>query len=181
MLIQLCQGVVTLISVRDTDSGRGGLCLFFNSSQSLPRRSSLARRSTSMSQSTQHEWNAAPLWQRPSLARVISVLPLCKSPWHESPHFAAVSARLAGAPVAWLVGALLIFAVIPFTVLAIMPTNKILLGPATDRSSELRPGIVRWKDPVLLRRRSAMEPADRRHRKRSNKCDETGRRLSLWT
>jgi len=35
----------------------------------------------------------------------------------------------------WLLGALLIFAVIPFTLLVIMPTNKILLDPGTNKIS----------------------------------------------
>ncbi|HEX8255689.1 MAG TPA: DUF1772 domain-containing protein [Thermoanaerobaculia bacterium] len=35
----------------------------------------------------------------------------------------------------WLVGAVLIFAVIPFTALVIMPTNKKLLDPARDLAS----------------------------------------------
>jgi len=40
-----------------------------------------------------------------------------------------------GARRAWLVGAVVIFAVVPFTFIAIMPTNKKLLDPALDRSS----------------------------------------------
>jgi Domain of unknown function (DUF1772) len=47
----------------------------------------------------------------------------------------AIGAWFMGAPVAWLIGALLIFAVVPFTLLVIMPTNKKLLDPAIDRSS----------------------------------------------
>ena len=43
--------------------------------------------------------------------------------------------RFTGAAVSWLIGALLIFAVVPFTLLVIMPTNKKLLDPAIDRSS----------------------------------------------
>jgi hypothetical protein len=35
----------------------------------------------------------------------------------------------------WLGGALLIFAVIPFTLIVIMPTNKILLDPGIDKIS----------------------------------------------
>jgi Domain of unknown function (DUF1772) len=41
-----------------------------------------------------------------------------------------------GTAVAWLIGALLIFAVVPFTLLVIMPTNKKLLDPAIDHSSD---------------------------------------------
>lgn len=35
----------------------------------------------------------------------------------------------------WLLGALLIFAVIPFTLIIIMPTNKLLLDPGIDKTS----------------------------------------------
>ena len=35
----------------------------------------------------------------------------------------------------WLLGALLIFAVIPFTLIVIMPTNNILLDPGVDKTS----------------------------------------------
>ena len=45
----------------------------------------------------------------------------------------------------WLVGALLIFAVIPFTLLAIKPTNNLLLDPARDRTSaETRALLEKW-------------------------------------
>lgn len=35
----------------------------------------------------------------------------------------------------WLIGTLLIFAVIPFTLIVIMPTNTILLDPGIDKTS----------------------------------------------
>lgn len=38
--------------------------------------------------------------------------------------------------VLWLVGAMVLFAVIPFTLIAIMPTNRQLLDPGLDRTSE---------------------------------------------
>lgn len=38
--------------------------------------------------------------------------------------------------VMWLVGAVVMFAVIPFTLVAIMPTNRQLLNPGLDRSSD---------------------------------------------
>lgn len=55
-----------------------------------------------------------------------------------------VAWRLAGG-VGWLWGTLLIFTVVPFTVLGIMPTNRRLLDPARDRgSSATRELLVRW-------------------------------------
>jgi anthrone oxygenase-like protein len=55
----------------------------------------------------------------------------------------ATAATIAGigswfmdARVAWLVGALLIFAVVPFTIIAIRPTNNRLLDPALKRTPE---------------------------------------------
>ena len=55
----------------------------------------------------------------------------------------ALVATLAGVAVAisegsglWFVGACLIFVVVPFTFLGIMPTNKQLLDPERDRTSE---------------------------------------------
>jgi Domain of unknown function (DUF1772) len=52
---------------------------------------------------------------------------------------------LAGSGVWWLVGGLLLGAVIPFTLVVIMPTNKCLLEPALDKSSEFAQQLlVRW-------------------------------------
>ena len=45
----------------------------------------------------------------------------------------------------WLVGALLIGAVVPFTLLVILPTNKRLLDPALDRNSDSARGLLsKW-------------------------------------
>jgi hypothetical protein len=44
---------------------------------------------------------------------------------------------------AWLVGAILIGAVVPFTLIAILPTNKKLLDPLLDRNSELARTLLR--------------------------------------
>jgi uncharacterized membrane protein len=45
----------------------------------------------------------------------------------------------------WLVGAFLIFAVIPFTLIAIRPTNELLLYAARDRASvETRALLEKW-------------------------------------
>ena len=48
---------------------------------------------------------------------------------------ASVAARLAGATFWWLVGGLLLGAVIPFTLIVILPTNKQLLNPTLDKHS----------------------------------------------
>src|SRR6266542_6958375 len=50
---------------------------------------------------------------------------------------AGISAWFLGAPRLWFVGTVLIFAVIPFTLIVIMPTNKKLLDPGLDRASEV--------------------------------------------
>src|SRR5262245_58521651 len=47
--------------------------------------------------------------------------------------------------VVWIMGGLLIFAVVPFTLIVIMPTNKQLLAPALQRdSAEAGRLLVRW-------------------------------------
>jgi uncharacterized membrane protein len=55
---------------------------------------------------------------------------------------------VAGLPIrstAWLTGSLLLFLVVPFTLIVIFPTNHKLLDPALDRSSaEARELLVRW-------------------------------------
>jgi hypothetical protein len=50
---------------------------------------------------------------------------------------AGVSAWFLGAPRLWFVGAVLIFGVIPFTLIVILPTNRKLLDPGLDRASEV--------------------------------------------
>lgn len=50
-----------------------------------------------------------------------------------------------GGGVAWLVAAILMIAIIAFTFLAIMATNKALLDPSLDRESDrARELLVRW-------------------------------------
>ena len=52
---------------------------------------------------------------------------------------------LQGNGVGWLVAALLVGAVVPFTFAVIMPTNRKLLAPGRDLSSaETRELLVRW-------------------------------------
>ena len=58
---------------------------------------------------------------------------------------AAIAAWLLGAPSLWLTGGLLLGAVIPFTLIVILPTNKRLLDPSLDKDSELgRQLLQRW-------------------------------------
>jgi len=58
---------------------------------------------------------------------------------------AATAAWLQGAPALWLVGGLLLGAVIPFTLIVILPTNKRLLDPSLDKDSELAQQLLqRW-------------------------------------
>lgn len=59
--------------------------------------------------------------------------------------FAGVATWLLGGGLMWLVGAILIGLVVPFTFLAIMPTNHKLLAPGRDlSSSETRALLERW-------------------------------------
>ena len=47
--------------------------------------------------------------------------------------------------VLWIIGGLLIFAVVPFTLLVILPTNKQLLAPNLDRAAPATHRLlVRW-------------------------------------
>ena len=58
---------------------------------------------------------------------------------------AGVGVGVLSGNVLWYVGATLIFFVIPFTFIAIMPTNKLLLDPERDRSSEETRGLLeKW-------------------------------------
>ena len=57
----------------------------------------------------------------------------------------SVAAWLAGATFWWLVGGVILGAVIPFTLIAILPTNKQLLSPTLDRrSAETERLLARW-------------------------------------
>src|SRR3974390_463325 len=58
---------------------------------------------------------------------------------------AGVAAWLLGAGVMWLVGALFIFAVVPVTLIVILPTNNRLLAHGRDLASpETRELLVKW-------------------------------------
>jgi hypothetical protein len=57
----------------------------------------------------------------------------------------SIAAWLAGAPFWWLVGGLLLGAVIPFTLIVILPTNKQLLNPSLDKhSAQTDQLLARW-------------------------------------
>lgn len=58
---------------------------------------------------------------------------------------AGTTVWLMGAEVSWLIAALLIGAVVPFTLVAILPTNHELLAPSRDPgSAETRTLLERW-------------------------------------
>jgi uncharacterized membrane protein len=58
---------------------------------------------------------------------------------------AAVAAWMMGAPALWLAGGLLLGALIPFTLVVILPTNKRLLDPSLDKDSKLAEQLLhRW-------------------------------------
>ena len=58
---------------------------------------------------------------------------------------AAIASWLQGAPTPWLIGGLLLGALIPFTLIVIFPTNKRLLDPSLDKDSELAKHLLhRW-------------------------------------
>jgi anthrone oxygenase-like protein len=59
--------------------------------------------------------------------------------------FSATLVWFAGASITWLWGAILLFSVVPFTLLAILPTNRQLLDKSMDRQSDrARALMVRW-------------------------------------
>ena len=57
----------------------------------------------------------------------------------------SVAAWLAGASFWWLVGGIVLGAVVPFTLIVILPTNKQLLSPTLDRrSAQTERLLARW-------------------------------------
>jgi Domain of unknown function (DUF1772) len=56
-----------------------------------------------------------------------------------------VAAWLLGAPIGWLVAALIIGSVVPFTFIVVMPTNRQLLDPDLDGAArETRALLQKW-------------------------------------
>ena len=65
---------------------------------------------------------------------------------------AGAGAWAMGGDLWWLVGGLLIGSLIPFTLLVILPTNKALLDPTLDRTSErARQLLVTWGRMHMVR------------------------------
>jgi len=59
--------------------------------------------------------------------------------------FSSIAAWLAGATFWWLVGGVVLGAVIPFTLIVILPTNKQLMSPTLDRrSAQTERLLARW-------------------------------------
>ena len=57
----------------------------------------------------------------------------------------ATAAWLTGSSVWWLIGGIILGAVIPFTLIVIFPTNKQLLDSSLDKNSELASQLlIRW-------------------------------------
>ncbi len=78
---------------------------------------------------------------RPSYKRAAVVQPLLAAVGFLS----ALAAWLMGASVWWLVGGVLLVAVIPYTLIVVFPTNDKLLDPAIDKNPRLaRQLLIRW-------------------------------------
>ena len=83
---------------------------------------------------------AATVWA-PSYRRAT----LMQAPLAVISFLAGISAWLIWGDIWWLVGAIIIFSVVPFTLLIINPTNKKLLTPGRDLASpETRLLLERW-------------------------------------
>ena len=78
---------------------------------------------------------------RPSYKRAAVVQPILAAVGFLS----ALAAWLMGASVWWLVGGVLLVAVIPYTLIIVFPTNDTLLDPAIDKNPDLaRQLLIRW-------------------------------------
>ena len=83
---------------------------------------------------------AATVWA-PSYKRAT----LMQAPLAIVSFLAGAASWLLGGGTGWLVGAIIIGAVVPFTLLVIMPTNNQLLAPGRDLASpETRALLQRW-------------------------------------
>ena len=89
----------------------------------------------------QIETAAALTEWRPSYKRAAVVQPLLAGVG----FLTAIAAWLMGASVWWLVGGVLLVAVIPYTLIIVFPTNNKLLDPAIDKNPDLtRRLLIRW-------------------------------------
>jgi hypothetical protein len=85
----------------------------------------------------------APSYRRASVMRALLAI---------FGSFSALLVWIAGAPIAWLLGAILLFSIVPFTLLAIRPTNRQLLDKSLDRqSNRARALMVRWSQLHAVR------------------------------
>ena len=83
---------------------------------------------------------AATVWA-PSYKRATAM----QAPLAALSFLAGVGAWLFAGGILWLIGAVLIGLVIPFTFIGVMPTNHQLLAPGRDLSSiEIRSLLVKW-------------------------------------
>jgi hypothetical protein len=89
----------------------------------------------------QIDTSAALAEWRPSYKRAAVVQPLLAGVGFLS----AVAAWLMGASAWWLVGGVLLVAVIPYTLIVVFPTNNKLLDPAIDKNPDVaRRLMIRW-------------------------------------
>jgi uncharacterized membrane protein len=89
----------------------------------------------------QIDTSAALAEWRPSYKRAAVVQPLLAGVGFLS----AVAAWLMGAGAWWLVGGVVLVAVIPYTLIVVFPTNNRLLDPAIDKDPDLaRRLLSRW-------------------------------------
>jgi hypothetical protein len=90
---------------------------------------------------TQIDTAAALMEWRPSYKRAAVVQPLLAGVGFLS----AIAAWLMGSSVWWMVGGILLVAVVPYTLIVVFPTNNRLLDPAVDKNPDLaRRLLVRW-------------------------------------
>jgi Anthrone oxygenase len=83
---------------------------------------------------------AATVWM-PSYKKAT----LMQAPLAVISFLAGVAVWLLGSGLLWLIGAVLIGLVVPFTLIAVMPTNNQLLAPGRDLSSaETRSLLEKW-------------------------------------
>ncbi len=83
---------------------------------------------------------AAAVWA-PSYKRATAM----QAPLAVVSCLAGISAWLLGGSIMWLAGAVLIGSVVPFTFIAILPTNHQLLEPGRDLASiETRTLLIKW-------------------------------------